>query len=132
MYYDQPNKHIIVGDRENLRVLQFSLNNPSSHGTVIAGGNGGGCGLNQFRTVVGIAVDSSGQLYVAASTCAQILKFPADLNSSTFGVRISYLNGPEGMLINPPSDDLYVAVYSDNYVVKFSKNSTGGVVIAGA
>lgn len=73
MYYDQSNNRIIVGDHGNLRVLQFSLNNPSSSGTVIAGGNGGGCGLSQFSTVVGLVVDSSRQLYVADSACAQII-----------------------------------------------------------
>ncbi len=131
MYYDQPNNNIIVGDRGNLRVMRFSLANPPSAGTVIAGGNGGGCGFNQFWTVVGIAVDSYHQLYIGDVACGQILKFPPNSNSSTNGVLVSYLIEPEGMFVNQLTDDLYVAVWASNSVVKFSKNSTSGVVVAG-
>ncbi|CAF1210210.1 unnamed protein product [Adineta steineri] len=85
-YYDQPNNLIIVGDNGNSRVIQFHLNNPSSNGTVIAGGNGYSCtSLNQFHNTVGIALDSSRHLYVSDSGCSRILMFPPNSNSSTFG-----------------------------------------------
>ena len=88
-YYDQPNNRIIVADTGNQRVIQFSLANPSSGGTILAGNNGAGCNLNQFTGAVGVVVDSYGQLYVSDSACSQVLKFPPNSNSSTFGVLVS-------------------------------------------
>jgi hypothetical protein len=131
IYYDQPNNAIIIGDNDNHRVITFSLSNPSSGGTVIAGGNGGGCNTNQFYNTVGVALDSSRQLYVSDSGCSQILKFPSNSNSTTFGVLIAYLSLPEGIFIDPLTDDLYVAVYGANSVVKFANGSTTPVVVAG-
>lgn len=46
-------------------------------------------------------------------------------------VIVSGLNVPQLIFINPLTDDLYVAVYDDHSVVKFAKNSTNGVVVAG-
>ncbi len=132
MYYDQPNKAIIIGDSGNQRVLKVFLDNPSLDGTVIAGGNGGGCNANQFYNTVGVALDSSGQLYVSDSACRQILIFPPNSDSTTFGSSITNLNLPEGIYIDPLTDDLYVAILGDASVLKFAKGSTTGVVVAGA
>jgi len=131
IYYDQSKKQIIVGDYENQRVIQFSLDNPLSDETVRAGGNGGGCNLNQFWTVVGVAVDSYGQLYVADIVCDQIVKFPPNSNSLTYGEQVASLNLPQGLFINPLTDDLYVAVFGLSAIVKFSINSTNGMIVAG-
>ncbi|CAF1107230.1 unnamed protein product, partial [Adineta steineri] len=38
MYYDEPNNTLIVTEYGNKRILQISLNNSPSVGTVIAGG----------------------------------------------------------------------------------------------
>ncbi len=132
MYYDQPNKVIIVGDGANQRVLKFFLDNPSSGGTVIAGGNGGGCDPNQFYNTVGVALDSSRQLYVSDSACRRIVIFPPNSDSTTFASSIIDLNMPEGIYIDPLTDDLYVAIYGDHSVLKFANGSTTGVVVAGA
>ncbi len=131
IYYDQPNNAIIVGDSGNQRVIEFSLASLSSGGTVIAGGNGVGCNTNQFDNTAGVALDSSRQLYVADSGCHRILKFPSNSDSTTVGVIIAALNTPEGIFIDPLTDDLYVAIYSDNSVVKFANGSTTPVVVAG-
>jgi len=132
IYYDQPNNVIIIGDLGNQRIIKFSLDSPHSNGIVIAGGNGGGCNTNQFYNPVGVALDSSRQLYVADSACGQILKFPSNSDSTTFGVFIASLNVPGGIFIDPLTDDLYVAAYGDNSVVKFANGSTTPVVVAGA
>ncbi len=132
MYYNKPNKVIIVGDSSNHRVLKFSLDNPSSDGTVIAGGNGPGCKSNQFYNTVGVALDSSRQLYVTDPACRRLLKFSPNSNSTTFGVVISHLNAPQGIFIDPLTDDLYVAVFGDNLIVKFPNGSDTSVIVAGA
>jgi len=132
MYYDKPNKVIIVGDSWNYRVLKFSLHNPSSDGTVIAGGNGRGCDSNQFGNTGGVALDSSRQLYVTDPACRRLQKFSPNSNSTTFGVVISHLNAPQGIFIDPLTDDLYVAVFGDNLIVKFPNGSDTSVIVAGA
>lgn len=132
IYYDQPNNVIIVGDRANNRVIQFSVTNPGSSGTVIAGGNGGGCTSTQFQNPVGIALDSTRQLYVSDSACNQIMKFPSNSNSMTSGVVILNISSPQGIFIDPSTNDLYISGYGDNSVVKIASGSTTLVVVAGA
>ena len=56
IYYDQPDQRILVGDFSNRRIIQFSLQNMSTIGRVVAGGTGMGCGLNQFTGVFGLAI----------------------------------------------------------------------------
>lgn len=105
--------------------------NLSADGVVIAGGNGYGCGLNQFADVSGVALDSLRQLYVADFTCDRILRFPLDSNSTTPGVLFTSINSPEEMFFNPSTDNLYVSVNSPPMVMKFSRNSTIPMVFAG-
>ena len=131
IYYDQPYRRLIVGDYGNARVLQFSLDNVSADGIVIAGDNGVGCGLNQFTSIAGIAMDSLRQLYVADSACFHILQFPPDSNSTTSGTEINTTYTPQGIFINPLNDDLYVALHGFDSVVKLSSNSTAFEVVAG-
>jgi hypothetical protein len=132
LYYDETNNKITVADISNSRDIQFSLNNPPSAGTVIAGGNGGGCTLDQVYTAIGVAFDSYGQLYSSEPSCTgRILKFPPGSTSSTNGTLIDYINNAEQIFVNPLTDDLYVASLGDAAVYKFPRNSTVPVVVAG-
>jgi hypothetical protein len=130
-YYDQASHRMIVADSGNQRVIQFSLANPSSGGTILAGGNGAGCNLNQFTTAIGVVLDSFGQLYVSDSGCSRILKFPPNSNSSTFGVLVSNVTEVLELAINPLTGDLYAAGYWDSAIYLFAQNSTTGRVVAG-
>ena len=131
VYYDRPYKEIIVGDYVNRRALRFSLTNLSANGIVIAGGNGGGCSLNQLGGVWGVALDSLRQLYVADYVCNRIVRFPPNSTSATSGVLIASVNTPKEIFINPLTDDLYVTMDYAFMVIKFSRNSTIRVVVAG-
>jgi hypothetical protein len=131
LYYDETNNIIMVSDNGNYRVMQFSLSNPPSAGTVIAGNNGNGCGLNQFETTIELALDSYRQLYVSESSCNRVLKFPPNSISSTSGILIGSITNVQGLSLNPLTDDLYVASYSNNTVYRFARNSTSSVVVAG-
>jgi hypothetical protein len=130
-YYDETNYNIIVADNGNVRVMQFSLNNPPSSGTVIAGDGSYGCGLNQFQNLMGVSRDSYGQLYVASGSCGRILKFPPGSTSATNGVTLRGPYQPEGLFTNPLTDDLYVADAAGNAVYKFAINSSSPVAVAG-
>lgn len=131
MFYDQSYKQIFVGDHGNLRVVRFSLNNLTGNGTVVAGGNGGGCGLDRFWSVTGVAMDSFRQLYVSDSGCTRILRFPPNSNSTSLAIQLTSISGPQGMSINPWTDELYVAIHGTSSIIKFARNSTTAVVVAG-
>lgn len=131
MFYDQSYKQIFVGDHGNQRVLRFSLGNSSANGTVVAGGNGGGCALNQFWSVTGLAMDSFRQLFLSDSGCSRILRFPPNSNSTSFATQLISISLPQGMSINPWTDELYVAVYGTSSIIKFGRNNSTSVVVAG-
>ena len=131
LYYDQPNNRIIVADFGNIRVIQFSLVNQPSAGTILAGNNSVGCSLNQFGNTIGVVLDSYGQLYVSDSSCGRVVKLPPNSNSSTSEVLVSSINTVGGLAINPLTGDLYVASAGDNAVYRFAQNSTTGTVVAG-
>lgn len=131
MYYDQPNNVIIVGDLGNRRIIQFSLDNLSSGGIVIAGTGENGCDLNQMQVPAGISLDSSRQMYVADPGCRRILRYPPNSNPSTSPVLVASVTSPQVISINRLTDDVYVASFADHRVLKFSNGSTPGIVVAG-
>jgi hypothetical protein len=131
LYYDQPNNRIIVADLGNGRATQFSLANPSSGGTILAGGSSFGCNLNQLFNPAGVVLDSYGQLYVSDTACRRVLKFPPNSNSSSFGVLVANITDVEGLAINPLTGDLYAAGYVNNAIYLFAQNSTTCATVAG-
>lgn len=131
IYYDRPYKQIIVSDYSNHRILRFSLTNLSANGVVMAGGNSFGCSLNQFQSVYGVALDSLRQLYVADHMCDRIVRFPPNSSSATVGVLIASVVTPQGLFINPLTDDIYVSLDSPSVVMKIDRNSSTSVVFAG-
>jgi DNA-binding beta-propeller fold protein YncE len=131
LYYDEANNYIVVTDNGNVRVMKFSLNNPPSAGTIVAGNNGNGCALNQFDNIISVAGDSYGQLYVTNTNCNLVVRYPPGSTSATFGTALGSVLQPEGLFVNQLTDDLYVASLAGNTVYKFASNSTVPVVAAG-
>ncbi|CAF4200688.1 unnamed protein product, partial [Adineta steineri] len=131
MYYDESNNMLIVSDYGNNRILRVSINYPPSVATVIAGGNGAGCKMNQFKTTIGVALDSSRQLYVGDSDCSRTIRFPANSNWATSGTVVGSVRTPQNLFINPSTGDIYVVSYSKNAIYKFIGGSETAVVAAG-
>lgn len=131
MFYDQSRKEIIIGDRNNHRIIKFSLDNLPVNGTIIAGGNNAGCSNNQFLRIESVALDSSRQLYVADIDCKRVMKFPVNSNSASNGQIIASMNQPQAITIDRRTDDVYVADSGDRLVMKFSSSNLTGVVVAG-
>ncbi|CAF1086051.1 unnamed protein product [Adineta steineri] len=131
MYYDESNNMLIVSDYGNQRILQFSINYPPSVATIIAGGNGDGCNMNQFTVTIGVALDSSRQLYVGDSDCNRVIRFPANSNSTTSGTVVGSVAEPANLFINQLTGDIYVVSYGDNAIYKFVGGSGSPVVAAG-
>ncbi|CAF4138493.1 unnamed protein product [Adineta steineri] len=131
MYYDGPNNILIVADSGNQRILQFSINNPPSIATVIAGGNGVGCSMNQLNLPNGIDFDSSGRLYVSDYSCSMVVSFPSNSNSTTFGTLLGSVAVPTSISIDQLANDIYVVSYYGNAVYKFVGGNGPAVVAAG-
>lgn len=131
MCYDRSQRAIIIGDRANYRIIQFSLDNLSANGTILAGGNNAGCSNNQFLRIEGVAIDSARQLYVIDFDCKRLMKFPANSNSATSGQVIASMNQPQAITIDQQTDDVYVADSGDHLVMKFTNSDSQGVIVAG-
>ncbi|CAF4116996.1 unnamed protein product, partial [Adineta steineri] len=133
MYYDGYSNMLFVADSGNQRILQFSVDNPLSVATVIAGSNGQGCNMNQFILPNGIGVDSFNQLYVSDYSCNQVVIFPSNSNSTTFGILLGSIALAASISIRQSgiNDDIYAVSYNDNSVYKFYGGSGSAVVAAG-
>ncbi|CAF1073241.1 unnamed protein product [Adineta steineri] len=131
MYYDGSNNLLTITDLGNQRILQFSLNNPPSAATVIAGGNGHGCNMNQFRSVDGISVDNSGQFYIGDYDCGRFVRFPSNSNSATNGTLLSSSNAIAEVFINPLTNDVYFVGAVNNAIYMFVGGSGSQVTVAG-
>ncbi|CAF1424240.1 unnamed protein product [Adineta steineri] len=131
MYYDEPNNMLTVAEYGNKRILQFSLNDLPSAGTVIAGGNGAGCNMNQFKAADGIGFDNSGQLYVADYDCSQVVRFPSNSTSTTSGTLVGNVSQAALISVDSLTNDVYVASSTANAIYKFVNGSGLPVVAAG-
>ena len=68
--------NLYVADSGNNRVLKFAAGSTSStNGTVVAGGNGAGSNANQLSNPQGVAVDSTGQVYVADTDNCRVVRW---------------------------------------------------------
>ncbi|EPG72510.1 NHL repeat protein [Leptospira fainei serovar Hurstbridge str. BUT 6] len=131
------NGGIWVADGSNNRVLHF----PS---TIASGGNpdiilGGvsGTALNQFKVPGGIALDSSGGLWVADGTNHRVLHFPNGITtggSANIVIGTTGVNGTTNALLNNPSGvtvdasgGLWVVDYANFRVLHFSAPLTSGM-----
>ncbi|CAF1046335.1 unnamed protein product [Adineta ricciae] len=133
LYYDSMNTAYIIAEFGNRRVLKFSVTNPSSPGTVIAGDSVNSCGTTSFKTPTGASLDSAGQLYVTDASCNRLVRFPANSNSATAGTDISTsLNSPQALSIDPRTNDIYVVSSGDNVVYKFTGGNGSPTVVAGS
>ncbi len=133
--------NLFVADRANARILKFPPGSTSSTmGTVVAGGNGVGTGLNQITQAYELHVDKLGYIYVAdhqndpgTVLGHRILRFPPNSTSATSAVLIAGGNGRGSALNQHPfpsvnvsdSGHVFICEYLDNHrVVKYKATIT--------
>lgn len=76
---------------------------------------------------VGMAYDTSGNLYVANWSAGNVLRFSPQGERSVFA---SGLSGPSGLAISPKGE-VYVASYNDDLVWRFTPGGTRTVFVKG-
>ncbi len=140
---DPVSGNLYVADMTNNRVMRFPAGSTAgSNGTIAAGGNSSGNLLNQFNTVVDVALDAAGNIYVADLLNHRVLKFPANSTKDTMGVIVAGGNGqgpqlnkvePHGIFVDA-AGNLFVADVGNSRILKFppgSDKNTQGTVVAG-
>ncbi|UJR34707.1 hypothetical protein I4U23_027484 [Adineta vaga] len=102
--------NMYVADTENCRVAKFIP--PSTSGTTVAG-TSGSCGNsnNQLDKPSGVAVDSSGKLYVTDTNSNRVMKYNS---GSTTGTSVlTSINSPYGIMFrNDSSNQVYISQIS--------------------
>ena len=142
--------NLYVADLLNNRVLFYPAG--STTATRVYGQNGsfttniannGGISANSLSVPYGVAVDSSGNLYVSDTGNNRVLFYPAGSTTATrvYGQGGSFttnnaaatansLNGPHGLTVDS-SGDLYVADELNNRVLFYPANSTTATRVYG-
>ncbi|MDB5244092.1 MAG: repeat protein [Spirosoma sp.] len=129
---------VYVADQRNNRIMKWppGVTTATSQGTIVAGGNGYGAELNQFRYPSGVVVDGTGFVYVADQIGNRIMKFPPGASRATSGTIVAGGNGAGSLpnqldsTVSGVSVDragaIYVADYGNNRIQKFAPGSSRG------
>ena len=126
MHLTDSSGNIYVADYGNARVMKWGTTY-SDGGTVVAGGNGQGGGLNQLHAVSGIKVDSSGNIYLADQNNHRIIKWESGASLGKLvaggngqGSNSNQLNAPNGLFIDS-SGNIYIADTLNDRVQRIQK-----------
>ncbi|CAF1363546.1 unnamed protein product, partial [Didymodactylos carnosus] len=135
LYLDQINQILYVADSANRRIQKFSLNSTMFplNGTTVIGNT------SQLTYPLAVYFDTINQyLYVLDVYTSSILLFTSNSNQGIVvaggngnGSLLSQLNNPFDLFIDQNSSTIYVADTSNYRVVKWLKNATIGVLVAG-
>lgn len=129
-----PAGYIYVADKYNHRIQKFPPNSTSAtSGTTVAGGQYG-FEANQLAYPFGIAIDETGNLFVADKNNNRIQKFPPNSTSATNGITVAgtgwagsavyELNYPTGITIDK-GGNAYIADATNQRIQKFATTPPG-------
>ncbi|CAF4205284.1 unnamed protein product, partial [Rotaria sordida] len=107
------------------------------NGTLVAGGNGEGAGLNQLNFPTFVFVDQQQAVYVSDNRNHRVMKWNkgakegiVTAGSQGEGKALTQLSHPEGLFVDT-LDALYVADSGNHRVMRWPQGAKQGVVIAG-
>jgi sugar lactone lactonase YvrE len=120
--------NLYVSEADNSNILRFPQGSTSAtYGVIVAGGNGPGPAQNQFQIPVGIAIDGSGNIYVAddGNECVQKWVPGATTGITVAGIRGSggpdynELSAPQFIVLDAGANNLYICDQINNRVQKY-------------
>lgn len=127
--------NVYLSDYGNSRITKWTVS--ASTGTVIAGNNGAGSGLNQMNAQWGTSIDSTtNYLYIADRLNHRILRWLSGASSGTviagvtgtIGSSATLLNNPGAVLLDT-SGYMYVLDGSNYRVMRYMVGNTTGTAI---
>ncbi|CAF4428352.1 unnamed protein product [Rotaria socialis] len=132
-------RNLYVSDIGKHEVRRYRLGEQT--GTVVAGGNGCGCGnaLNQLSNPTYLFVDREHSVYVSDKNNHRVMKWKKGATQGIlaaagkgFGCSPTQLNSPQGLFVDA-SGTVYVVDSANHRVMRFTKRDTtqGTVVVGG-
>jgi uncharacterized protein (TIGR03437 family) len=133
-----PSGNLYIADTSNNAIRKVAANGIISTvaGTGISGGAAAGNGANQFNGPLGMAADSGGNVYIADSQNARVVKLSSGgiqtvvAGSGTAGyggdggaATSAQFNSPTGVAVDS-SGNLYIADFGNNRIRKVSASGT--------
>lgn len=130
--YDQTNNKLYVADTGNNRVQVLNTASTATTGMTVFAGAGAGAGVGQFNQPTGIAVNSTGVVYVCDTANNRIQFNPLGVSGgwrifagATAGTVVGKVNGPRSIYVNT-AGMVFVADTLNNRVMR----NTGGSDVA--
>ncbi|CAF2083829.1 unnamed protein product [Rotaria magnacalcarata] len=128
-------RYLYVSDWENDEVRRYQLG--EMNGTLVAGGNGQGDGLNQLNGETYMSVDGQQNVYISDFRNNRIMKWNNGAKEGIVvaggqgqGITLAQLNHPQGLFVDTLST-LYVADTSNHRVMRWTQGATQGTVFVG-
>ncbi|CAF4747602.1 unnamed protein product, partial [Rotaria magnacalcarata] len=130
-------RYLYVSDHGKSEVRRYRLG--EKNGTLVAGGNGQGAGLNQLNYPTYLFVDRQQNVYVSDSSNQRVMKWNKDAKEGIvvaggqgLGGALTQLYYPEGIFVDT-FGTLYVADSGNHRVMRWTQgdNKQGTVIVGG-
>ncbi|CAF1634578.1 unnamed protein product [Rotaria magnacalcarata] len=130
---EQRNLYVSDGGTQGVRRYQLGDNS----GTLVAGGNGKGGGVNQLNSPTYLFVDRDHSVYVSDLNNHRVMKWKKGAKEGIViaggqgaGSALTQLNVPYGLFVDTLGT-VYVADYGNHRVMRWTQGARQGTVIAG-
>ncbi|CAM4827426.1 unnamed protein product [Rotaria magnacalcarata] len=122
-------RNIYVSSTETFEVTRYQMG--STNGTIVAGGNGAGLGLNQFRWPTYLFVDANQNVYVSDKVNNRVMKWSIGAQEGIVvagGRAMTKMSTPRGLFVDA-SGTLYVVDAGNQRVLRWLEGAKQGSVI---
>ncbi|CAF1435728.1 unnamed protein product [Rotaria sordida] len=128
-------RYLYMSDTYKDEVRRYQIGD--KNGTIVAGGNGNGAGLNQLDFPIYIFVDQPQTVYVSDWNNHRVMKWNKGAKEGIVvaggegeGNALTQLSNPRGLFVDTLGT-IYVADRSNNRVMRWPKGAKQGTVIVG-
>ncbi|CAM4759255.1 unnamed protein product [Rotaria magnacalcarata] len=126
---------IYIADYDKHEVRRYRMG--ENQGTIVAGGNGAGTGLNQLNHPRYVFIDEDNSIYVSDESNHRVMKWMEGAKQGIIvaggqrsGNSLTQLSNPYGVFVDH-SGTVYVADGSNHRIVRWCRGATQGEVIVG-
>ncbi|CAF1435079.1 unnamed protein product, partial [Rotaria sordida] len=128
-------RYLYISDADKAEVRRYQVGD--KNGTIVAGGNGKGAGLNQLNHPTYIFVDQQPTVYVSEKNNHRVMKWNKSAKEGIVvaggqgqGNALTQLSYPYGLFVDTLGT-IYVADHMNHRVMRWPKGAKQGTVIVG-